>query len=326
MLNKSKTKIIIAAIFVLLILLVPVVSSNQYYMRLLINAAVFTMLAAGIRLLASTGQLSFAQAAFMGVGAYTSALLVMKLGWNFWFCLLLAGLVSAALAVLIGVITLRIKGAYFTILTFGLGEIFMLIWASAGDLFGGWGGIANIPGPDSIANLGFNTITPYYYLAVILAILVIILMYYLSNSRFGLVLRSIGESDYLAESLGVNIMKYKVIAFAICCFVAGIAGAFFAHIQHFISPTDFTFTASLYIVIYAVIGGLGSVIGTVYGVLLLIGIPFLLGFIPNYDPKIEPIIFGTCLAMVILFLPDGLVSLPGKISDAIRHRKRLQHG
>ena len=144
-------------------------------------------------------------------------------------------------------------------------------------------------------------------------------MYRLERSRYGLVMKGIGMADTLTQSVGVNIMKYKLAAFVLGAFFAGIIGAFYASMIHYISADEFTFNMVLFIIVYAVAGGLmRNIMGPIVGVIILIALAEGLKEIPGYDPKIEPIIFGGILVLVMLFLPEGLISLPEKLRLLIK--------
>jgi branched-chain amino acid transport system permease protein len=312
MLNDKKSKIIIFAI-VLFLLVFPTITANKYYLRTIITLSIAIVLTSGVRLIAQTGQLSIAQAAFMGVGAYFSALMVLKLGWNSWICFILSGCVSAGIAGIIGYITLRIREIYFAIATLAMNELFRLVWVEWDTLFGGPAGIVNIPSPNPILGIRFGSVASFYYIAILLLIITIAAMIRIENSRVGLIFSAIKSFDTLAASLGVNLMKEKIKAFMTACFFAGMAGDFFAHLQHFISPVDFTLMDSVNYLMYAVVGGLQSVWGPVVGCTVMIFIPVILRLIPNYDPVVEPIIFGAILILVMRFEPDGFVGLYQKV-------------
>ena len=318
--NKMNKKHIIILSMIVILFSIPYMSPNPYYLIVLINMFVSIMYSSSFRLVARAGQVTAGHAAFAGIGGYTSALLVTKLQWNFWYSLPLAGIMTGLIGLGVGYPSLRLKGIYFAIITFGLGEVVRLIWHSQHDVFGGPGGLTDIPSPNAIGSWEFGSISSLYLLGLFLTLLTLTVMYMLDKSRFGLILRSIEESDVLGESIGINTMRYKVLAFFIACFATGIAGAYFAHQQHCISPEDFAFLNSAYIIVYAVVGGLGSVWGPVWGVFVLLGVPVVLRFIPNYNPLIEPLIFGGILVMVMLFLPGGVVTLPEKILS-VKNRK-----
>ena len=314
--DRNPTTIVVFVLMVIL-LLFPVLSSNNYHLRLITTIAMSIVLTTGFRLVALTGQLSIAQGAFMGIGAYFSAIMILRLGWNSWVCFFLAGFVAAVVAGIVGAITLRIKEIYFAIGTLAINELFRLIWVEWGSVSGGPGGLVNIPSPDPILGLHFGSVPSFYYMAIILLFFDMSVMVRIEKSRIGLIFTSIREFDSLAATLGVNLMKEKVKAFMIACFFAGLTGALFAHLQHFISPVDFTVLDSVYLMMYGVVGGLGSVWGPAVGCTVLGLIPVLLRLIPNYDPVIEPIIFGGILILICRFQPDGLVGLADRIAGLL---------
>lgn len=322
MLRDKNSNFIITLVVVVLLLILPIIIKNQYYLRTVSTISIAIILTSGFRLVFRTGQLSLAQAAFFGVGAYSSAIMVMRFDLNSWISFLLAGLVSACIAGVIGYVTLRIKEVYFAIATLALNELFRLIWVEWVTLFGGPYGIVNIPSPDPIFGLRFGSIASFYYIAVLLLFFTVGVMLRIEKSRIGLTFGAIKESDNLAASVGINLMKEKVKAFMIACFFAGLAGAFFAHHQHYISPVDFSLMDSVYYLMYGVVGGLGSVWGPVAGCTVMGFIPVTLRLIPNYDPVIEPIIFGVILILMMRFEPNGLIGLLGRIGQLMTFKHK----
>ncbi|MBN1848188.1 MAG: branched-chain amino acid ABC transporter permease [Deltaproteobacteria bacterium] len=316
--NRRLTPNMVLLVIAILLILFPMLSGNKYYLRTITTLAIAIVLTSGFRLIALTGQLSIAQAAFMGVGAYCSTLLIMNLGWNSWICFFLAGFAAALTAGIVGFITLRIKEIYFAIATLALNELFRLIWVEWDTLFGGPAGIVNIPSPDPILGIHFGSVVSFYYIAVLLLFSATAMMLRIERSRIGLIFSSIREFDTLAASLGVNLIWEKVKAFMIACFFAGMAGALYAHLQHFISPVDFTLMDSVMFLLYGVIGGLESVWGPAVGCTVMIFIPVGLRLIPNYNPVIEPIIFGGILILVMRFCPGGLVGLFQKLVSDLK--------
>lgn len=302
-----------ALVAIALAFLVPTMITNDYYIRIAISMCIYIMLVLGFRLMVIAGEFNMTIPAFMAIGAYTAALLMTEKAWNWWYCLAVAGVIAALIALVIGRIVLRIKGIYFAIAGFALVMIMRNVWLTWPDLFGGTSGISNIPSPNAIGGWEFASLPSFYYLGLCLALFTIIVMYRLEKSRYGLTLMAMGQADNLAESVGVNIVRYKLTAFAIGAFFAGIAGAFFASMQHFIDPEEFGFYMVLFLIVYAVAGGLRSFIGPILGVIVLLALPVGLKEIPGYDPKIEPIIFGGILVAIMLFLSEGFVTVPRKL-------------
>jgi branched-chain amino acid transport system permease protein len=215
---------------------IPAFSQDPYFLNILITTGIWTTSVWGVRLIMSTGQLTLGHAAYMAVGAYSSTLLVMKAGLSFWLAFPLSGLISALIALLIGYPTLRIKGVYFSIITFAFAEIIRLIIIDWPSLLGGYGGIAGIPSPSSFFFIRFTSRLPYYYLILILCLITYVVMVRMDKSRIGKIFSSIHESDTLAESVGINIMKYKLIAFCIGCFFCGAEREFLCPLFQFHQP------------------------------------------------------------------------------------------
>jgi branched-chain amino acid transport system permease protein len=294
---------------------VPTILRDPRWLHIVIMIYLYIMLAGGLRLIMSTGQVSFAHAAFWAIGAYSSALLVMKMGFSFWLALPSAGVICAVISILIGYPCLRLKGPYFFIITLAFGEIARLLFTSWVDLFGGANGIAGIPFPDPIAvpllgaiEFGSRSIH-YYYLLLVLLLGSLFVMYRLEGSRFGMTCGAIREADELAQSLGISAIRYKMILFVVACFLAGLAGSFYAHYMTYISPDFFTFWESMIFLLIAAIGGSGSTTGVILGAVLLTLVPE----VAREAKRVEPIIFGGMLVVVLLFLPGGLWSLREKI-------------
>ncbi|MDY7033448.1 MAG: branched-chain amino acid ABC transporter permease [Thermodesulfobacteriota bacterium] len=297
-------------ILVLFFFSVPLLTDDPYYLHILIMVILHITLALGLRLILISGHISIAHAGFMGIGAYTSALLVVKAGFSFWTALFLSGLCSALFAMVIGRLILRVTGIYFGIITMALGEILRLIWMRWKDLFGGATGILNIPPPSPIhvpwiARIEFTSKIPYYYLALVIVLITIYVMHRIDRSRFGMTLFALNDKETLAESLGVDTMLYKNVAFGIACFFAGVAGSFYAHYFYYICPYDFTFNQSLHIILYTVFGGVRTIVGPIVGVSFLAVLMEALHLADEYST----ILFGVALIVVMLFMPEGLIDL-----------------
>lgn len=298
----------------------PLVASDPYILHIVISIMIWSILALGIRLVMISGHLNVAQASFMGMGAYASGALALKLGWSFWFCLPAAGVIAAILAVAVGYPTLKIKGAYFVIITLGLTEVCRRIWMMWGSLFGGPQGLLGIPTPNPI-RLGslvilFDSKVHFFYLALVLFLLTIFVMRRFEVSRAGLILKSLPQADLLAECTGVNIMKYELVAFTIGAFFAGLAGSFWAHYFTYCSPWDFTLGASFTMLMYAVMGGVGSIAGPILGCAIMLTLDEALRPFKEF----MPLVLGTILIVVLMFIPGGFVSIPGKIREGLKRR------
>ena len=320
MLTKRNIRYLVPLIIIVVLLLVfPQITSNTYYLRVLVTMFYLVVLAASLRLIMNTGQLSMGHYAFMGIGAYTSAILVTRMHWNFWGTIFVAGFMGAAVAVVLGLIVLRIHGVYFAIVTFAVSEVIRLVFVQWKSFFGGAGGILNIPSPNALFGVKFGGIGSFYYLGLVLMLFVLIIVYRLDRSRYGMTFSAIASADTLAESIGINTMRYKVLAFTLGAFMAGMAGAFYASLLHYINPDDFAFGNSMTLIVYVIVGGAASFWGPLVGVFVLGGLPVVLQqYIPHYNPQIQPLILGVFLLATMIFIPEGFVGIPSRLVSLFR--------
>ncbi len=290
-------------IIILLSLLVPAVIRNQYMLHLVIMACIYSYMAIGLDLMMGfAGTLSLAQASFFGIGAYTSSLLAINLGISTWLALLLSILLTAALSFLIGYISLRSRGTSFLIMSFSFSGIAHLIALNWIKLTNGPMGLARIP-LFKIGSFEFETKAKYYYIVLFFLILVYYLASKIANSRIGRAWIGIRENELFAESLGVNPFRYCLIAFVIGSSLAGLAGSLYAHYINFLSPEALSFSITITLLVMAVMGGKGTIIGPIIGA-------FIFTVLPEYLRIADDLrlpIFGVILVILALFIPKGLV-------------------
>src|SRR5712672_428696 len=231
--------LVVAAVGVLLALLLPQIGGDYY---VYIFALVFTnvILASSLRPSLTCGQLNIGHSGFMSVGAYTSALLAKDLGMPFEISLLCGALLAAVVGLAIGYPALRLRGVYFAMVTVAFVEVIRLIAQIWVPLTRGMSGLSGIPKP-SLLGMTLTTKAEQYYLVLFLMLVILLVLWRLESSRLGLIWKSIGMADNLAQSLGVDIAKHKLVAFALGCFFAGVAGAFYAHFVRFLCPPEFGF-------------------------------------------------------------------------------------
>jgi len=262
-----------------------------YYESILITVGIYIIMALGLNLITGvTGQLNLGHAAYMCIGAYTSAMISLKLGLPFFVAILAGGALAAVFGFVIGYPTLRLTGDYLAICTLGFGEILKSVLLNI-PAVGGAMGIAGIPPKTTL------TIT------LIIMIIVIISMVRVENSRFGRALVAIREDEIAAECNGVNATKYKLQMFSFGCFIAGIGGALWAHKIMVLQPRDFGFLKSIEILNMVVLGGLGSIPGTILGATVLTSIPEILRFSSEY----RMVLYGALLVIMMVFRPHGLM-------------------
>ncbi len=297
----------------------PLVTRDSYYVDVATTILMNLVLTMSLRLEMSTGQLNMAHISFVGIGAYASTLLVMRGGCSFWIALGMAGATAAIFALPIGTLALRVSGAYYFLITFAFSEVvrlgfnnFFVSW------FGGPSGLVEIPKPNPLRlgslQLRFSGKVELYYLMCVLFALAAAVLVRLDYSRFGLVANAVRQGDLLAETLGVRVFRVKLTAFVLGSFMAGIAGAFFAHSHQVLHSSDFGLEPMVLLVVYAVVGGTGSVWGPVVGTVVLTIVSEFMRELHHY----EVLVYGTVLILTMLLLPEGLTSLPGKVRRLVR--------
>jgi branched-chain amino acid transport system permease protein len=304
MTSRGSIRLLAAAGLVLLAAL-PLVVRNPFFLHVLVVIAINVTMAVSLWLLGTTGLISFGQAGFMFVGAMTSTLLAKELGWPVWVAFPFAGVVPALLSVPVGALSIRVKGVYFFLVTLAFGEVVRGVFAYFQKPFGGWYGIRNIPGPEPARWFTELDKVPYYYFGLALTLFTCIAVSRVTRSRIGKVLRSIEAGDVLAESVGIGVFRYKLLAFVLSSFFAGLAGSYYAHYFHYISPLVFTFQYSLNVLVFVVIGGMASVAGPIVGAVLLTLVPEMF----RVTGKYQMLIFGVVLVFSMLFLPEGVIGL-----------------
>lgn len=318
MLNSSKTQIIgvvafLAIVFVGVPVLIAATGRWDFYFTLT-SVALLAIASAGVWLTFYIGRINIGQGAFALVGAYVSAILVVKAGWSFWLSLPAAGLFAALVAVLIGLPILRLRGVYFAMITLVLTQVATLT-ALALPITNGAKGITNIPLPGAISIFGiplvpdFSTLEnarmAFYFTAVILMIITYAALYRLVNSRLGHLCRSMQQNEELASSIGVNITYIRILIFAISSFFGGLGGAMFGSISQSVYPATFVVKDSVDFMLNCFLGGLGYVFGPMLGTLALyFGWDLLFEF-----GKYQMLIYATLLIIIIRFLPNGLLSI-----------------
>ncbi|TCP98392.1 amino acid/amide ABC transporter membrane protein 2 (HAAT family) [Serpentinicella alkaliphila] len=298
----SKKYIVIYSLIISGLLLLPLFLT-PFTIRMLIMAGIYMVLAMSLNLITGiTGQLSLGHAAFYGIGAYTSALLSIRLGFGFLITALLGGIFTAIIASILGAATLKLQGAYLAIVTLGFSEIVRIILLNWMSLTRGPMGITGIPRP-KILNYQINSSSDYYYLILIIVVVTYISMNRIIDSRLGRAFRAIKEDDLAAQSMGINVLRYKIMAFTISAFYAGIAGSFYAHYVTYIDPQSFTFGESIQILSMVVLGGLGSMQGVMLGASILVFAPELMRSLAQY----RMIIYGGILSIMMIVRPEGIL-------------------
>lgn len=292
---------IAVALALLYLVGVPLLLANRpYWLGVLTNASILSFASLGVWITFAIGRINIAQGAFAMIGGYTTAILATRYGVPFWLCLPCSALVAALIGTLIGVPILRLRGVYFAMITLSLTEAVRLAFLNGGGFTQGASGIVNIPRP-----AGLDSPLAFYLLAASLLLLGLLAVWRLATSRIGWIFRSLRQNEELAASIGIDIARYRVIAFACACAMGGIAGAFFAVFHQNIYPASYSVQDSINFMLYCFLGGLDFVLGPVVGAFLLVIAFELLGEMQQY----QALLYGILMIAVMLFLPNGILSL-----------------
>ncbi len=285
---------------------------NPYYISIAVFIGIHTIVTVGLCLLMGyTGQVSLGQAAFYGLGAYISAVLSKTYGVSPWLAIGVAAVVTGGFAYVVGVPILRLRGNYLAMATLGLGIMSYIVFREADVLTGGQTGLPGIP---YLSLFGFtlSTTRRYYYLVWTVCLGVLLISQNIINSRIGRALRAIRDSEAAAVSVGINVPDLKVKVFTLSAVYAALAGSLYVHYLTFVSPQPFDFLFSVRLLLMAVVGGLASIWGAIFGTatVSILG-DFLHGF-----GELEVIAFGLTLTVVMIYMPRGLwVTLVEKLKE-----------
>jgi branched-chain amino acid transport system permease protein len=298
--GSRRRRFIVQGVGLIALLLLPWILA-PYHLHILDLALIQIIAVLGLQVVVGfTGQLSFAQAAFYGVGSYTAALLATRLGFPFWVTIPVGG-IAAGIAGLVVSPILRLEALWLGMATLALGEIAHTLMLNLEPVTGGAFGLTDIPSP-RIGPLQLDTNRGYYYLLVLVLIAGYWLLQRLTRGKVGRALTAIRENELAAVHSGINLFAYKALAFFIGCAWAGVAGGLYAHWTNYIQPDGFTNTVSFGMLTAVVIGGLGSISGAVIGGLVVVLAPELLRFLSRY----RTIFYGGSLILFMVLLPGGL--------------------
>ena len=304
--NKA-IKYITAFVLLIILIILPRLFTMDYYLHIFVMSEIYTVLALSLALIVGySGQVSMGHAAFYGVGAYVSALLSTKFGLSFWLAFWISGLAAGLVSYVIGRLVLRLRGHVLAITTAFFCVLVNVIMVNWIPITNGPMGITGIPRPTPIDFFGFKLVfetrMDYYYLGLVFVAGVAYFLYRITTSRLGDNLIGIRENEELAKSLGINAMENKVFAFTIGGALAGLAGSFYAHYILFISPVTFTIGESINILVMVIFGGMSTILGPVFGAILLTILPESL----RMAGALRLVIYGIALVCFIIWLPQGV--------------------
>jgi ABC-type branched-subunit amino acid transport system ATPase component/ABC-type branched-subunit amino acid transport system permease subunit len=299
--SAAPQRILIPALIVFL-LFIPQIVPNVYYLRLIQIAAIFGIIAVGLDLLVGhTGLISLGHAGLFAIGAYTSSLLALKLGFSFWLALPLATLASGFIGLLLGIPSFRLAGVYLAMTTIALNIIVHKAIILMPELTRAAEGLQNIPMP----RIGSFTldVNNYYYVILLFFLITLYLMKNFYRSSWGKVITCIRESELAAHFMGNSIYRYKLLAFVLSAAIAGMAGSLFAHLMGYINEPSFTWENSVLMLLMVIVGGRRELLGPVVGALLLIWMP---QFVQRWD-QYRHVVYGTMVIFFLLAAPAGIV-------------------
>jgi len=311
----------IAGVLIVLLIIFGSFYRDTYILHVFILMMMNVVLGSSLRLINLSGQLSLGHGGFVTLGAYTSAVLLVKAHLpSTWLALLLSGVLAAAICVILGFPFTRLKGIYFTMITIFFVQVITLTVEQWRSVTGGAGGLAGVPRPDSFLGLHFHSKESFYFLFLALMVISLLILWAIEHSRVGLTFKGIKQADSLAKSVGINTTLYKVVAFAVGGFFAGIMGGIYVQYVSAVDPTVFGFLPTIYILIYVIVGGEGTFIGPAIGAILLTVLPEVARPLKNW----MPLLFAGILMLIIFLMPEGLVGLPRRIVKIVAKTKRKQ--
>jgi branched-chain amino acid transport system permease protein len=306
-----------AAVLVILLAVFPFVA-NEYWLYLACLVAINVASATGLNLLTGyTGLVSLGQAAFMGIGAYTVAVLQGRYGLHFLPNLLAAGGVAMACGIVVGLPSLRVKGLYLAIATIAAGVLAHFIFSHWASVTGGSAGMTIQPA--RLAGIDLDNSFRFYWLVVPLTALMLVGAANLFRTRIGRAFIAIRDRDISAEVLGIRLLPYKLLSFAISSFYAGVAGGLFAYFFRAITPESFPLVMSIFFLAAVIVGGMGTVLGSILGALFMTLLPevlkLVMGWLPLsgnaalYLSPVRTIVFGLLIVLFLVFEPHGLAEI-----------------
>ena len=288
---------IIVALFFLSLLGMPLVTQNPYLIRVVILTSIFAILAASWDLLSGfTGQMNFGHALFFGMGAYTSAMLNVHLHISPWGSVPLGALAAVLTGLIVGIPCLRLKHTYLALTTMAFPIILMGIVFALPDFTGGELGISGLQRLS-------NSLLGNYYIHVVAMLALCTIMWKITDSNTGIIFHAIREDELAVKASGINTTRYKLLAFCLSGFFAGLAGGLYAHYMRIAGPSTLEVSMSFTVVIWAVFGGMATIYGPVAAVFILFPMLELVRFWPKY----RTMIFAAVVLLILLYMPEGLI-------------------
>jgi len=286
--------------------------SLMYLITLLIMIGIYALATLGLNItMGYAGQVNLGQAAFLGIGAFTSAILTTRYGVSFWLALPIAGVIALSIGILIGMVSIRLKQDFLAITTIGFNFIVVAIFLYY-DFFGGSYGIINIPRPTIFGHI----IKGVWYMLLVWIVLILAMYfnYWMGKSWLGRALRALKEDEDAAESMGIDVKKYKIIAFSLGAFFAGLAGSLLAHFKTYIVWSDFEFSVSVMLLTMCILGGMESIYGPLVGASIVIFLPEI--FRPLMDYRL--LMYAVFLLLLLKYMPNGIIGRGSYLERKLR--------
>ena len=302
-------KIIIFVIIAIFLLIFPFIARSRYQVHILNMVGIFILLSLGLNIaMGYAGQFNLAMGALWAVGAYTAGLLSTKLGFPFWLTLPCSILTGGLIGGFVGLPSLKVRAHYLSIVTIGLNEVINIILVNETKFAGGIDGISRIPKP-VLFGFRIDTDEKYYYLILVAAIVGFLLAKQILSGRVGRNFRAIRDDYKTAPAMGINSGFYKILAFIISGCFAGAAGALYAHLNAYVSPDIFEHKTTLFIMTMTMVGGMGTLYGSLVGSFILPVLQEYLRAIQNW----QFVVYGVAIMVVVLFIPGGLMEITNRL-------------
>jgi branched-chain amino acid transport system permease protein len=304
------------SLLLLVALFMPMFISNQYHLHTVIMILLYAYLATSWNIVGGfAGQLSLGHAAFMAIGGYTSTILFSQMGISPWIGMIVGGLIAAFIAVLIGLPTFRLKGAYYAISTIAFATGLMLILSTVKNIgpikIGGAEGLSiTLLSETTFFDFQFLSKVPYYYIILVFCAVILFVSWYVERSKLGFYLTAIREDEEAAKALGINVIKSKLIAAGLSAFFTALGGSFYAQLFRYLEPHHIAgMDFSIQMVFLAIVGGIGTVYGPFVGGILLTAVAeFTRVNFTDLPPGTHLVIYGVAVLLVILYFPKGIIT------------------
>jgi len=302
---------VIYCVLVIILSLLPIVIKSTYVIQIFIIVFVYIIATSSLRTIATSGQVSLGHAGFMSIGAYSAGIMSKLLGWAPWITIPLGAIATSAIAILVGYPFSRLRSIYFSMISLFFGVAILSINSVFAEYTGGSYGLTGIP------PMFIGSKIPYYYYFLGLTVFSLLFLYRIESCRIGMSFKAIAQSPQVASSIGINESGYRVLALAVGCFIVGLVGASYAHYNTVLSHSSFNFLASIYLLVYMIVGGIQSFGGPIIGVVILVWVPELFRDLKEFTPYI----FVAIILVVVYVMPKGITGLFERVKLWIKMRR-----